>query len=220
MRRKMQRYAENAACNIVIEPGKEQFESLKGCWQQDFFKNTNPITLEVACGRGEYSIGLAKEDANANFIGIDIKGERIWKGSTIAKEASLDNIGFLRANILELESHFASQEVDDLWIVFPDPMPKDRHEKRRLTHPRFIELYKTVLKHDGWCRLKTDSTELYEYTHEVITARSDIKDLIFTDDLYNSDLLGEHKGIKTRYEKKFREKGENIKYLKFRFIHK
>ncbi|TRX51768.1 tRNA (guanosine(46)-N7)-methyltransferase TrmB [Fulvivirga sp. M361] len=215
-RGKLQRFAENAKRPNIIEPGKPLYDNIRGEWYE-FFKNQNPISLELTCGRGEYTVGLARLFKNRNFVGIDLKGDRIWKGSGIALEESLYNVAFLRTHILELEQFFKQGEVSEIWITFPDPRPRDRDEKRRVTHPRFIDLYKKLVSVDGWIRLKTDNTELFKYTLEGLDNRSDIRDLNYTFDLYKSSLKPECYDIQTRYEQKFTSAGSDIKYLKFRF---
>lgn len=217
MKRKLERFREIESLPNVVEPFKEVYHYVRGKWNQDFFKNDNPITLELACGRGEYTIGLAKLFPSRNYIGVDIKGERIWKGSTRAMSENLNNVAFLRTMILLIENFFEEGEVDEIWITFPDPRPRLRDIKRRLTSPRFLEIYKRLLKPGGYVRLKTDNTGLYEYSLEELQARKDIKDLKFTDDVYNSDLRPECFDILTRYEESFASQGEKIKYLRFRF---
>ena len=201
----------------MIEPGKELFNGIKGHWNEVYFGNQNPITVELACGRGEYSVALAKLFPARNYVGVDIKGDRIWKGSSLAVEQQLSNIGFLRTNILNVDFFFSEGEVDEIWLTFPDPRPKKRDVKRRLTSPRFVELYKKILRKDGYLRLKTDNTELFQYSLEELKLRDDIRDLEFTEDVYQSPLRGECFDIKTRYEEMFASKGEKIKYLRFRF---
>lgn len=217
MKRKLERFKEIEERSNVIEPTKEIYHYVKGKWNKDFFKNENPITIELACGRGEYTVGLATLFPANNYIGVDIKGERIWKGSSQAEEASLTNVAFLRTMILLIENFFEDGEVSEIWITFPDPRPRKRDIKRRLTSPRFLSIYKRLLKPGGYVRLKTDSTALYEYSLEELQNRKDIADLKFTDDVYNSDLRPECFDIKTRYELAFASKGENIKYLRFKF---
>lgn len=216
MRGKLKRFRENAESHNVIEPGKAIFENIKGNWHADFFKNDNPITLELACGSGEYTTGMAELFKERNFIGIDIKGARIWKGSRYARENRLENVAFLRTQIGLLEKFFSKGEIGEIWIVFPDPHPRDSDEKKRLTHPRFIEMYKNVLKSGGIIHLKTDNKDLFDYTLELLKSRNDISDLTFTKDLYRSDLLAHHFDIQTKYEKKFLEQGLKINYLQFR----
>lgn len=201
----------------MIEPGKELYPKIKGQWNALYFGNNHPITVELACGRGEYSVALARLFPGRNHVGVDIKGDRIWKGSTMAVEQNLGNIGFLRTNILNLDVFFLEQEVDELWLTFPDPRPKKRDVKRRLTNGRFLELYKRVLKQGGYMRLKTDSTGLFDYTLEELGQRADIDDLAFTHDVYDSPMRAECFDVKTRYEEMFASQGEKIKYLRFRF---
>ena len=217
MRGKLARFQDNLESKNVLEPGKELFEAIKGRWNTDFFENDLPLVVELGCGRGEYSVGLAEHISNQNFIGVDVKGARIWKGSQQAQQKGLQNVGFLRAQIQLIENFFNPGEVSAFWITFPDPRPKDRDVKRRLTSPRYLDMYKTLLKEEGWVYFKTDSTPLFEYTLEVLKDKYLIKDLEYTFDLYKSDLWQEHFGIKTKYELLFTEKGEDIKYLKFRF---
>jgi tRNA (guanine-N7-)-methyltransferase len=217
MRSKIARFAHNEAASNVLQAGKPLFETIKGNWQKLFFKNNKPITIELACGRGEYTIALAKIFPERSFIGVDIKGDRLWKGSSIALEEGLENVGFLRIFVHDLDELFAENEISEIWLTFPDPRPKDRDEKRRLTSKRFIELYKHVLQPDGWFKFKTDNTELFNYTLEELQLRKDVVDLAYTYNLAESELLKEHYGITTRYEDLFVRKGEKIKYLKFRF---
>ncbi len=217
MKRKLERFKEIEGQANVIEPSKEIYHYVKGKWNEDFFKNKNPITIELACGRGEYTVGLAKLFPDRNYIGVDIKGERIWKGSSRAKEENLSNVAFLRTMILLIENFFEEGEVNEIWITFPDPRPRKRDIKRRLTSPRFLSIYKRLLKPGGYVRLKTDNSNLFEYSLEELQARNDIADLKFTDDVYNSNLRAECFDIRTRYEEEFVSKGEKIKYLRFRF---
>lgn len=217
MKNKLFRFAVIAERDNVIEPGKELFNTIKGEWQSTYFRNEHPVTIELACGRGEYSVALAKMFPSRNYVGVDIKGDRIWKGSTLALEQQLSNIGFLRTNILNIDFFFGDGEVDEIWLTFPDPRPKKRDVKRRLTNPRFLELYKKILHRDGYLRFKTDNTGLFQYTLEELQMRSDLRDLEFTEDVYQSPLRSECFDIKTRYEEMFANKGEKIKYLRLRF---
>ena len=218
MKRKQERFKIIEENPNVIEPSKASYQTIRGRWRAAFFENDLPITLELACGRGEYTIGLARLFPDRNFVGVDIKGERIWKGSTTALQEGLRNAAFLRTQILHIENFFEAGEVNEIWLTFPDPRPRKRDIKRRLTSPRFIEIFKRLLQSGGYLRLKTDNTLLYEYTLEQVQMRSDISDLAFTADVYNSDLEKECFGIKTRYEQEFSQKGEKIKYLRFRFV--
>jgi tRNA (guanine-N7-)-methyltransferase len=199
VKRKQERFKIIEERANVIEPAKPVYSHIKGNWNKDYFKNTLPITLELACGRGEYTIGLAKLFPQRNYIGVDIKGERIWKGSTWAVEEGLSNVAFLRTQILMIENFFEPGEADEIWLTFPDPRPRKRDIKRRLTSPRFMEMYKKLIKPGSYLRLKTDNTSLYEYTLEEMQARADIEDLKYTSDLYHSDLRAECFDIKTRY---------------------
>jgi tRNA (guanine-N7-)-methyltransferase len=216
MKRKQERFKIIEERQNVIEPSKAHYLQMKGKWKEHF-KNEKPITVELACGRGEYSIGLGKIFPERNFIGVDIKGERIWKGSTQAVEHDLVNVAFLRTQILLLENFFAEGEIDEIWMTFPDPRPRKRDIKRRLTSPRFLTMYKSLLRPGGMVRLKTDNTALFEYTLEELSVREDIDDLRYTRDLYESELRPECFDIRTRYEEEFTAKGERIKYLRFRF---
>ncbi len=218
MKRKQERFKIIEESPNVIEPTKALYQTIRGKWRIDYFKNLNPITLELACGRGEYTIGLARLFPQQNIIGVDIKGERIWKGSSGAMEEQLTNAAFLRTHILLIDNFFEPGEVNEIWLTFPDPRPRKRDIKRRLTSPRFMELYKRLLQPGGYVRLKTDSTHLYEYTLEQLQRRTDISDLVFTADVYTSELKKECFDIKTRYEQEFSQKGEKIKYLRFRFV--
>jgi len=201
----------------VIEPGKDLYTKIRGHWNELYFPHPNPITVELACGRGEYSVALATRFPEHNHIGVDIKGDRIWKGSTLAVEQGLANIGFLRTNILAIESFFSPGEVDEIWLTFPDPRPRKRDIKRRLTSPRFLEMYKRILRPGGMLRLKTDNSLLFKYTLELLATRPDIQGLESSDDVYHSKLREECYDIRTRYEEMFAEKGESIKYLRFSF---
>ena len=190
--------------------------SLKGNWRRSYFENDRPLVLELGCGKGEYTIGLAQYHHEKNYVGVDIKGNRIWTGAKRALELRLGNVAFLRTRIDFIEHCFAEAEVDEIWITFPDPQPQSTRARKRLTHPMFIERYRKILKSGGTLHLKTDSTSLYEYTLEVIEENKYA--LIFqTNDLYNncpSDRL-ELTSIQTHYEGIFTKKGENIKYICF-----
>lgn len=217
MKRKLERFKIIEERTNVIEPTKPIYKTIKGKWREEHFKNDKPITIELACGRGEYSVGLGRLFPERNYIGVDVKGERIWKGSTVAVEENLVNVAFLRTHILLIENFFEPGEIDEVWLTFPDPRPTKRDIKRRLTSQRFMEIYKRLLKPGGYVRLKTDNTILYEYTLEEAQNRTDIKDLQFTRDVYASELRPECFDIKTRYEEAFAAKGETIKYLRFHF---
>ncbi|MDW3191434.1 MAG: tRNA (guanosine(46)-N7)-methyltransferase TrmB [Cytophagales bacterium] len=217
MRQKHKRYSENFARENVLEPGKELFEKIKGNWRSTMFGNGNDLVVELGCGKGEYTIGLSRVYPDRNFIGIDIKGDRIWVGSKMAEDEKLGNVAFLRTQLHYFEKFFEEGEVSEMWLTFPDPRPRDRDEKRRLTFPRYLNLYKHALKKDGWFKFKTDNTPLFDWTLEVLEQQFPVRNLSYTHDLYESDLMSEHFGIQTKYEKLFSDKGEKIKYMKFQF---
>lgn len=215
-RQKLNRFEDLKNRHNVLEHGDDRISNIKSKWGEEIFSNANPINLELACGRGEYTVGLAKEFPEQNFIGVDIKGERLWQGSTKALEEGLTNVAFARNFILDLEQMFAEGEVNDIWIIHPDPRPRDRDEKRRLTHHRFLDIYKKIQGGEGLIHFKTDNTDLFDWTlNEVLPSRNDIQSLVYTKDLHNSVYLDEHFGISTRYERKFSKVGETIKYLRF-----
>ena len=217
MRSKLQRFKENFERENVIEPGKPIFEEIKGNWGSNFFNNDNPLIVELGCGNGEYTVGLAERFPQKNYVGVDVKGTRIWRGSKDATEANLSNAAFLRTQILQLEHFFEPEEISEIWITFPDPRPRKRDIKRRLTSPRFLEIYKKLLKTKGLVHFKTDNTDLFDYTLEVLSSEVAIENLEHTHNLYATDLLKDHHGIQTRYEKMFLNEGETIKYLRFNF---
>ncbi len=217
-RKKLERFRENAIHGNVIEQGKPGFGNLGGKWKEDHFKNDHELVVELGCGKGEYTIGLGKIFPEKNYIGVDIKGSRIWVGSKIAIREQMENVAFLRTHIELIADHFNESELDEIWITFPDPRPKDRDEKKRLTHPKFMEVYQKLLKKDGWLKFKTDNTPLFEYTLDQIKSGTiKVKNLSHTFDLYQSEFMDEHHGVKTKYEKLFYEAGESIKYMKFQF---
>lgn len=203
----------------VIQPGKDIYDQIKGNWSSLYFKNSNPIVVELACGKGEYSVALASRFPDKNFIGVDIKGDRLWKGSTLAVEQELQNVVFIRANIMLLENFFKPLEVAEIWIPFPDPRPKKRDVKRRLTSQRFLDIYKKIIKPHGYLRLKTDNDAFFDYTLDELMKRDDVVDLQFTDNVYESKLREECFDVKTHYEDFFSRQGQLIKYLRFRFKH-
>ena len=217
-RRKLVRFAQNEVNPNVVQEGKPIFEQVKGQWNTLQFAVDQPLVVELACGRGEFTLGLGRQYPNQNFIGVDIKGSRIWKGSSTATAEGIHNVAFLRTQIQQLENFFAPNEISELWITFPDPFPRDGDEKRRLTFPKFLEMYKKLVKAGGLIHFKTDNTGLYEYTESVLGARPDCQIRCNTSDFYESEFRDAHYGIKTRYEKIFSDKGEKIKYIQFSFI--
>lgn len=211
-RRKQHRFLQNADSINVIEVGKPQYKTIKGHWRRDYFGNEHPIVLELACGKGEYTVGLAQAFPDINFIGVDIKGDRIARGSQIAQGLGLTNVAFLRTDINFLAEFFDTWEVNELWITFPDPQPRPKQEKHRLTHPRFLTLYKRLLTPGGLLHLKTDNPELFAYSIKSVRDEAFV-DLQYTTDLYNSSWNDMHLGIKTKYEQLFYEQGFTINYL-------
>jgi len=189
---------------------------LKGRWHSDYFQNKHPLILELGCGKGEYTIGLATQHPEKNYIGVDIKGNRIWTGAKQALEQNLPNVAFLRTRIDFIDHCFAENEVDEIWITFPDPQPQSTRQRKRLTHMLFINRYRKFLKRGGKIHLKTDSTSLYEYTLDVIR-ENNLRMIWHTNDLYNNCPPDRHEliRIKTYYESLFTAKGENIKYISF-----
>jgi len=212
-RQKQIRFDYVTACKFVLEYKKDLFDKIIGKWNEVMFKNSNPITLEIGCGKGEYTIGMAELFPERNFIGVDIKGSRIYKGILETEKKELKNVAFLRTMVLLIESFFKKGEVEEIWLTFPDPRPLDGDEKRRLFSPRFLALYKSILIDGGILNLKTDNHDLYLYALETI-AEMGIKPLIATDDLYNSPFEKDCFGIKTTYEKRYLEEGTKINYLK------
>jgi len=187
-----------------------------GKWNELYFKNNNPIVLELACGAGEYTVGMAEIHPEKNFIGIDIKGNRLWNGANYALENNLNNVAFIRARIEMLDVFFDSQEVSEIWITFADPFPSDRRRKHRLTFTRFLQMYKKLLKPDGLIHLKTDSDLLYEFTLEMIE-ENEAKILYQNNDIYKNGYQEPLLDLKTKYEKMHLADGKTVKYVKFKF---
>ncbi|MFT6936711.1 MAG: tRNA (guanine-N7-)-methyltransferase [Saprospiraceae bacterium] len=187
---------------------------LKGKWKEVHFQNDNPITLELACGGGEYTVALAERYPNRNFIGLDIKGARIWKGAKKALDNGLDNLAFCRIRIEQLNYFFGENEIDEIWITFPDPFYKK--VRRRLTHPNFLKIYKNVLNENGLVHLKTDDDMLFEFTME--TLKEEQLPVIHSDnDIYSKSLYHNDLEVKTYYENKHLRNQKTIKYVKFHF---
>lgn len=192
--------------------------NLKGKWHQEHFENEHPITLELACGKGEYTFGLAQRHPDRNFIGVDIKGARIHKGAKDALAAGLSNAAYLRCKIELLDQFFAAGEIDEIWIVFSDPFPKDRHAKHRLTSPKFLDLYKKICTKDAVINLKTDSELLFDYTLGVLDGK-DMEYLVVERDIYRKGtVFPELTAIQTFYEKMHIADGRNINYVKFKLF--
>lgn len=188
----------------------------KGNWNKEHFKNDNPITLELACGRGEYTLGLAQMYPNRNFIGVDIKGARIWQGATKAIEENINNVAFVRTQIEQIAEFFDKGEVSEIWITFPDPFLKDSKSNRRLTSPQLLPEYKKILAKDGIVQLKTDSTELYEFTLETLAEQNDYTPIYNSADIYADELIMPELELKTYYEGLHLKKGKKIKFIRMK----
>ncbi len=207
--KKLQRFADiKTFANVLEYP-----EHMPGKWHA-FFKNENKIILELACGRGEYTVGLAKLFPHQNFIGVDVKGNRMYIGAKKCLTEKINNAAFLRTQIEKLTTYFACGEVDEIWITFPDPQLRISKAKKRLTHPRFLRLYQQILKPSGFIHLKTDSPDLYLFTKKVI----ELYDLIIVEDcsdVYKQTVVKEELKIKTHYESLDIAQSNKIHYLKF-----
>lgn len=192
---------------------------IAGKWNENFFHNDQPIVIELACGYGEYVVSLAQQNPHKNYIGVDVKGNRIFQGATTGIQKNLKNLGFLRTRIEILDSFFAPNEVDEIWITFPDPFLKTSKQNRRLTAPYFLDLYKKIIKPNGNLFLKTDSEELFDFSMEVLQKESEsIKIIYSTDDIYRTEeLYLPELAIKTRYENIHSALGKSIKFIHFTF---
>ena len=238
---KLARWTELGAFDNVIQPEIRDVSAkdhpVKGRWNTEMFKNKNPVILELGCGKGEYTTGLAARFTDNNYVGIDIKGARMWRGAKTANQQNLFNVAFLRTRIEFINSFFAADEVDEIWITFPDPHPGGRKSNKRLTSPWFLNTFRLFLKNNGLIHLKTDNTELYNYTKTVVS-HNNLEMIFATNDLYaeniaietitshNKSALGDTGvkkailddilSIKTHYEKIFLNEGLKINYLSFR----
>ncbi len=207
--KKLQRFAEiETFPNVLIYP-----EGMPGQWKS-FFKNDQPLTLELACGKGDYTLALARRFPERNFLGVDLKGNRIWRGAKTAIEEPLPNVAFLRTQIDKLDRYFAPGEIAEIWITFPDPFLRKSKSKKRLTHPKFLQLYQPLLAPGAAINLKTDSPELYEFTREV-TVASNCKVLEDIPDVYALTEVPPLLQIKTFYEGMHLEDGRTIRFIKF-----
>jgi len=219
-KRKLKKFAEVSSFDncffLSFEQSREEGLPLKGKWHKEFFKNDNPIVLELGCGKGEYTVGLAKRYPDKNFIGVDIKGNRIWTGAREAVDSKMNNVAFVRTRIDFIEACFAKDEVSEIWITFPDPQPQKTRERKRLTNMMFINRYRNVLKKGGIVNLKTDNEPFYDFSREVIK-ENNLQELDATNDLYANVGLRDEAltTIKTHYEKLFSDKGFKICYLKY-----
>ena len=212
------RFKWNDEVHNLFQPEKDNYKLYKGNWKE-YFQNNNPIVLEVGCGRAEYTTGLAALNPDVNYIGLDIKGARLWKGSALSIEAGLANTAFIRTKLQNLEEFFVPGEVNGVWITFPDPKPREGEAKLRLSGLRFMNIYRRLMPQGGLVFFKTDNRVLFDHTLEVLTNPAlKISNLVFTHDLYQSKLLAEHYGIQTTYEKTYLNQGVLINYLKFDFL--
>ena len=211
-RLKVQRFEQNRLAANVIERGKPAYTAIKGKWNRDQFPQNQPIVVELGCGKGEYTVGLAEVFPDKNFIGVDVKGDRIARGSQQALAGNLTNVAFLRTDIQYLEEFFAPGEIGEIWITFPDPQLRDKQEKHRLTYAKFLDMYARLLKPAGLLHLKTDNSPFFAYSLDSLPANG-FSLLDWTTDLYNSPLNERHLGIQTKYEAMFFAKGFSINYL-------
>ena len=207
--KKLQRFAELKTFSNVLENPP----NMKSGWNI-FFKNNHPITLELACGKGEYAVGLGRLYPQRNFIGIDIKGNRMWVGAKTALQDGLQNVAFLRTQIEKLTDYFAKGEVSEIWLTFPDPQLKVNRAKKRLTHPRFLRLYQTIMGHNGIVHLKTDSPDLYHFTKLVIQL-FDLELVNDVDHVHANEPVSDELKIQTHYEKLDIAQSNRIHYLTF-----
>ena len=214
---KLVHFKENREFPNFFQPVFEELKAgyvLKGKWADSFFGNSNPLVLELGCGKGEYTTGLATKYPDKNFIGIDKKGARMWRGAKTSQVENIPNVAFIRTKAEQLGFCFDAQEVDELWITFPDPVFKKRRIDRRLSSPKFLDIYRSVMKPRGMVHIKTDNDEFYGYSLETINSQG-LQIICKTDDLYQSGYRGDAASIQTFYEKKYRQEGVKIKYIQF-----
>lgn len=217
---KIKRFAENLTFASLVQPEFDEIfkqdYKLKGKWAKDFFKNDKPIILELGCGRGEYSVELGRHYPNCNFIGIDIKGARLWRGAKSVTEENISNVAFLRTRIEFINSFFGEGEISEIWITFPDPQLRKTRVKKRLTAPEFLKMYSYFLRSDGYINLKTDSQHLHEYTKAVV-AENGLELTECCNDIYPnaSKFVPELCTIQTTYEQRYLKEGMAITFIKF-----
>lgn len=218
---KLKRFIENESFDNVIQPSRDDLIKFnfvfRGKWKKKVFKNSNPIVLELGCGKGEYTVNLAKLNPNKNYIGIDIKGARFWRGAKTSIEEKLENVIFLRTQIELLDFIFEKNEIDEIWLTFPDPQIKFQRRKHRLTNTKFLSIYKNILNDSGIIHLKTDSEFLHGYTLGKLEEMS-INPIVSNHDIYkNLNAPVEATQIQTHYEKIYLNEGKKITYLNFKF---
>ena len=217
---KLKRFNENETFANVVQPSRKELSDgvfdLKGKWRMEFFKNEGPVVLELGCGKGEYTVSLAKKYPSKNFIGVDIKGARFWRGAKTALEENMPNVGFLRTQIELIDLCFEQDEIDEIWITFPDPQIKFKRTKHRLTNESFLNKYRSILKPDGVIHLKTDSEFMHGYTLGLLHGlREEIE--YAHHNVYGSEGSPEAvTAIQTFYESGYLEEGKKITYVRFR----
>jgi tRNA (guanine-N7-)-methyltransferase len=217
-KRKLQHFAENETFPHLLQPTWDMLQKgfpLRGKWNESFFRNTGPIIAELGCGKGEFSTGLGARYPEKNFIGLDLKGARLWRGGKTVQENNMRNVAFVRTHIEMIAGIFAPGELDEIWITFPDPFPQKAKAKKRLTSPRFLNRFRQVAGSNAVIHLKTDNTAFFDYTLEVIEEQN-LQLLFHTYDVDKNPGDDDVVTIRTFYEEMFREKGEKIKYLRFR----
>lgn len=215
-KKKLVHFKENLTFPHLFQPGYKDIETdfqLFSRWGKDFFHNNHPVILELGCGKGEYTVGLAEKYPQKNFIGIDFKGARLWRGAKTAQEKNMKNVAFIRTQVDHISKFFGPGEISEIWITFPDPQPGK--ERKRLTAPLFLDRYKVLLGAEGTMHLKTDDAHFYKYTMNVIAKHGHTL-LCSTKDLYGSGLSEDVSSIRTYYENKWLEAGKKICYIKFR----
>lgn len=222
---KLKKFREIRSYDFVFEnpdpkqPGLFRHETekadFKGRWVKEFFKNDNPFIIELACGRGEYTVALAEAYPDINFMGLDVKGARIWQGATLAHEKALKNAAFLRTRIEQIALFFGNHEIDEIWITFPDPFTRESKENKRLTSAAFLERYKPLLKPGAVIHLKTDDEGLYNFTLQTLQTFPGAHLLFCRDDIYAGELPFPELAYKTYYERAHLEAGKTIKYIRF-----
>ncbi len=215
-KRKLQRFAENYTFPNMFQPTFQELAAgfaYRGNWHS-FFGNDHPVILELGCGKGDYSVGLARVNPDKNYIGIDIKGARMWRGGKQSQQEGITNVAFIRNHVQNIRQFFAPDEVSEIWITFPDPQPRVSREHKRLTAPRFLELYRQVLKPGGIIHLKTDNQELFDYSLGVIQENGHVLHYE-THDLYHESLKEEARMVQTFYEQMFLAEGKTICYAEF-----
>lgn len=217
---KISRFEENLTFSHLFQRSFEQLQEgfhLKGRWRAEYFGNDNPIILELGCGKGEYTVGLAQRHPDKNYIGVDIKGSRMWAGCKKVQELGIGNVAFIRARIELIEHFFGPDEVDEIWLTFSDPQPRKSKEKKRLSSPQFLQRYSSFIKKKNLIHLKTDNRILFDYTLEVIASCGHEKRFV-SFDIYKDEVPSEVKEIQTFYEQMWREEGRPIYYLNFMLI--